>query len=98
MSPEVLPSTAQYVALGHIHQPQVMANPATPRTAYSGSLLQLDFGERGQQKGVRVIDAAVGRPVDDRTVPLTSGRPLAATQPPLRDMRWHAGQGLPLAD
>ena len=76
VSPEALPSTAQYVALGHIHQPQVMANPATPRTAYSGSLLQLDFGERGQQKGVRIIDAVPGRPVEDRTVPLTAGREL----------------------
>ena len=76
VSPEALPSTAQYVALGHIHQPQVMANPATPRTAYSGSLLQLDFGERGQQKGVRIIDAVPGRPVDDRTIPLTAGREL----------------------
>ncbi len=76
VSPEALPSTAQYVALGHIHQPQVMANPPTPRTAYSGSLLQLDFGERGQQKGVRIIDAVPGRPVDDRTIPLTAGREL----------------------
>lgn len=76
VSPEALPSTAQYVALGHIHQPQVMANPVTPRTAYAGSLLQLDFGERGQQKVVRIIDAAPGRPVEDRAVPITRGRQL----------------------
>lgn len=76
VSPEALPATAQYVALGHIHQPQVMANPVTPRTAYSGSLLQLDFGERGQQKVVRIIDAAPGRPVEDRAVPLSAGRAL----------------------
>ena len=71
-----LPATPQYVALGHVHEPQEIRNARAP-TAYSGSLLQLDFGERGQQKAVRVIDAAPGRPVAHEAIPLASGRPLA---------------------
>ena len=71
-----LPSTPQYIALGHVHEPQDILDAPVP-TAYSGSLLQLDFGERGQQKLVRIIDAEPGRPVTPTTVPLTSGRPLA---------------------
>ena len=37
------------------------SSPAPVPTAYSGSLLQLDFGERGQQKVVRIIDAVPGQ-------------------------------------
>ncbi len=41
---EALPVAAQYVALGHVHKPQEIA--CATKAAYSGSLLQLDFGER----------------------------------------------------
>ncbi|MCY3646773.1 MAG: exonuclease SbcCD subunit D [Chloroflexi bacterium] len=71
-----LPTTPQYIALGHVHEPQEIRDAPVP-TAYSGSLLQLDFGERGQQKVVRIIDAEPGKPVTQTPVRLTSGRPLA---------------------
>ncbi len=71
-----LPTTPQYIALGHVHEPQEILAAPVP-TAYSGSLLQLDFGERGQQKVVRIIDAVPGQPVTHTTVPLTKGRSLA---------------------
>ena len=71
-----LPTTPQYIALGHVHEPQEIRDAPVP-TAYSGSLLQLDFGERGQQKVVRIIDAVPGQPVTQRAVPLSKGRPLA---------------------
>jgi exonuclease SbcD len=75
VNPAALPSTAQYMALGHVHEPQELLTAPAP-AAYSGSLLQLDFGERGQQKAVRIIDASPGRPVEQRAVPLAGGRPL----------------------
>ena len=75
VNPAALPSTPQYLALGHIHQPQELHGAPTP-AAYSGSLLQLDFGERGQQKVVRIIDATPGRPIQQHPVALTRGRPL----------------------
>ena len=76
VSPGALPSTPQYIALGHIHQPQEILEAPNGAAAYAGSLLQLDFGERGQQKVVRIIDARPGRPVEQRAVPLTQGRQL----------------------
>ena len=71
-----LPSTPQYIALGHIHQPQAIVDAPNGAAAYGGSILQLDFGEAGQQKVVRIVDAAAGRPVEQTVVPLTAGRPL----------------------
>jgi exonuclease SbcD len=71
-----LPSTPQYIGLGHIHQPQVVVDAPNGATAYAGSILQLDFGEIGQEKVVRLIDAHVGRPVEQRAIPLRAGRAL----------------------
>lgn len=74
--PQGLPAQPQYIALGHIHRAQRIAEAAAP-TAYAGSLLQLDFGEVSDTKGVYIIDAAPGRPLNDlRFVPLTAGRRL----------------------
>ena len=74
--PQGLPAQPQYVALGHIHRPQQIHEAAAP-TAYSGSLLQLDFGEVNDTKGVYIVDAVPGRPLNDlRFVPLTKGRRL----------------------
>lgn len=75
IQPAALPEIPQYIALGHIHQPQEVVNAPVP-TAYSGSLLQLDFGEREQQKVVRIVDARPGLPVEQRLVPITAGTPL----------------------
>ena len=86
-----LPSTPQYIALGHVHEPQDILDAPVP-TAYSGSLLQLDFGERGQQKLVRIIDAEPGRPVMPTTVRLTSGRPLAELRGSLDEVLAQAGE------
>lgn len=75
VAPASLPSNPHYIALGHIHQPQEIMSTIAP-AAYAGSLLQLDFGERGQQKVVRIIDARVGRPIEQEVVALTTGRQL----------------------
>jgi exonuclease SbcD len=70
---QALPQAAQYIALGHVHMPQeaVLAN-----AYYSGSLLQCDFGEAGQQKRVNIIDVAPGRKAKVSYVPLKSIRQL----------------------
>ena len=75
MSPARLPATASYLALGHIHRPQRVAGAAAPGR-YSGSLLQLDFGETEQQKSVAIVEAAPGTPATVREVPLSAGRRL----------------------
>jgi exonuclease SbcD len=67
------PASAHYVALGHLHRPQALPGPCPIR--YSGSPLQMDFGEEGDdQKSVVLVDAEPGRPVQVREAPLTAGR------------------------
>jgi DNA repair protein SbcD/Mre11 len=75
VSPARLPAAANYVALGHIHRPQSV--PGAPGPArYCGSLVQLDFGEREQDKSVVIVDARPGRRAQTKTVPITGGRRL----------------------
>lgn len=85
-----LPSTAQYIALGHVHRPQEIAGGAP--AYYSGSLLQLDFGEAGQQKSVNIIEASAGRPAEIRCVPLASGRALRDVRVALADLPAQGGK------
>jgi DNA repair protein SbcD/Mre11 len=58
-SPEALPSNASYIALGHIHKPQKVDAPVP--AYYAGSLLQMDFGEAGEEKTFTVITASPGK-------------------------------------
>lgn len=74
-SPEAIPPGPQYVAMGHIHAPQKVPGAKVP-AEYAGSLLELDFGEAGEQKRVVIVDAEPGLPAAVRTVPLTAGRRL----------------------
>jgi exonuclease SbcD len=76
-SPEALPGTASYVALGHIHKPQKIDAPVP--AYYAGSLLQMDFGEAGEEKSFVVVTASPGRKVraaDIEHVPYKGGLPL----------------------
>jgi DNA repair protein SbcD/Mre11 len=69
-----LPSSVQYIGLGHLHRPQEILAPA--RTFYAGSLVELDFGEREQDKSVVVFEAKPGRAASVESVPMTAGRRL----------------------
>lgn len=74
----LIPGSVQYVALGHIHEPQDVPGLAANRGRYSGSLIQLDFGEAGQEKFVWIVELAPGRPAETvARVPVRSGRQLA---------------------
>ena len=75
VSPMRLPATATYVALGHIHRAQKVSG-APCEARYAGSLIQLDFGERGQDKAVVLVDAVPGKPPKTKTLPITAGRRL----------------------
>lgn len=68
------PGHLSYVALGHLHRQQKM--PHGGAVWYSGSPLQLDFGEVDDQKGVLLVEAEPGLPSKVTAVPLTSGRRL----------------------
>ena len=86
--PSCLPESAQYVALGHVHKPQEIAHAAP--AFYSGSLLQLDFGEAGQQKSVNIVDVKPRLPAQVRTIEITGGRRLRDVQLKLEELHQHA--------
>ncbi len=75
-NPQSLPTLVDYVAMGHIHRPQAV--PSLDVAArYAGSLLQCDFGEADEAKGVVLVETGVGnRPARVEHVPLASGRRL----------------------
>ncbi len=70
-----IPPSLGYVAMGHIHAPQPVPGANVP-AEYAGSLLELDFGEAGEEKRVVVVDVEPGKRARPRSVPLTSGRAL----------------------
>ena len=72
---EAIPPGPQYVALGHIHAPQPVPGAKVP-AEYAGSLLELDFGEAGEQKRVVVVEAEPGVPAAVRSVAIGGGRRL----------------------
>lgn len=73
-TPQTLPTSASYIALGHIHKPQKLAGvlPAY----YAGSPLQMDFGETGEKKTFVVVTAAPGKPARIEHVPYEGGHEL----------------------
>jgi exonuclease SbcD len=89
-SPQSLPTNASYIALGHLHKPQQVDVPVP--AYYAGSLLQMDFGEAGEQKGFVVIHASPGRPVrrttpaDIEHIPYEGGLPLVDLRAPLAEL------------
>jgi exonuclease SbcD len=84
------PATAQYVALGHLHRAQDIPGPT--RIRYSGSPLQLDFGEAADSKSVTIVDLEPGVPAAVREVPLTSGRELRTITGTMAELESARGQ------
>jgi exonuclease SbcD len=84
MTPQAIPATAHYVALGHIHRHQKVEAPAP--TFYAGSPLQLDFGEIGETKHFLVIDATPSTPARVEAVPYEGGVPLAEVSGTLEEL------------
>ncbi|MBM3463499.1 MAG: exonuclease SbcCD subunit D [Armatimonadetes bacterium] len=74
-TPQIFPTSAHYVALGHIHNPQAVSTAKAP-AYYAGSLMQLDFGEISEEKSFVVIDAKAGRPARIERVPYRGALPL----------------------
>lgn len=78
------PADFHYVALGHLHRQQRLEG-ACP-IHYSGSPLQLDFGETEHTKSVNLIEAVPGKPAKVEPVPLSSGRRLRKVKGALADL------------
>ncbi|HYT38708.1 MAG TPA: exonuclease SbcCD subunit D C-terminal domain-containing protein, partial [Acidimicrobiia bacterium] len=74
LDPTAFPASAHYVALGHLHRTQQL--PGAAPIWYSGSPIQVDFGEGGDDKHAMVVEATAGRPAEVRPVRLDHVRRL----------------------
>ncbi|MGD8896324.1 MAG: exonuclease SbcCD subunit D [Acidobacteriota bacterium] len=90
LNPQQLPSSLQYIGLGHLHRPQEVMAPS--RTLYSGSLIELDFGEKEQEKRVVIVEAKPAQVASVEEVPVTSGRRLRDVEGTLEELRHMAGE------
>ncbi|MFG6496904.1 exonuclease SbcCD subunit D [Fictibacillus sp. UD] len=72
---ESLPKSAQYVALGHLHRPQIIKRAKT-EARYSGSPLSYSFSESGQAKSVSIVDVEPDGKAKVEEIYLASGKPL----------------------
>jgi exonuclease SbcD len=84
------PASAQYVALGHLHRTQQLAGAAP--IWYSGSPLQIDFGEGGDAKHVLIVDVAVGKPARVAEHRINSARRLRTIEGTLAELAVLAGE------
>lgn len=85
------PPTLSYIALGHLHRPQEVFASSPAR--YSGSLLQLDFGEEGQDKQVFLVEIQhPGRPARAEAIRLAKGRRLRTLRRDLGALQREAHQ------
>lgn len=80
----VFPSTAHYVALGHLHRAQVIQGPCPIR--YSGCPLAVDFGESDTTASVAMVDVSAERAARVTEVPITAGRPLRTVRGTLAEL------------
>lgn len=74
LNAQQLPANLQYIGLGHLHRPQEILAPS--KACYSGSLIELDFGEKEQDKRVVIVEAEPGGAARLESAPLTAGRRL----------------------
>jgi exonuclease SbcD len=85
LNPQQLPSSLQYIGLGHLHRPQEVRAPS--KTLYSGSLVELDFGEKEQEKRVVLVEARPGKAATVESVPLCAGRRLRDVSGSFEELR-----------
>ena len=84
------PGHLSYVALGHLHRAQRVPAPAP--IWYSGSPLQLDFGEEEDIKSVTLVEVEPGLPALVDLRPLRSGKRLRTLRGTLAEVTALAGQ------
>jgi exonuclease SbcD len=78
------PSTTHYVALGHLHRRQAIPGPAPMH--YSGSPLQIDFGETENQPVAVIVDVEADLPARTKDVVVVGGRRLRTVRGTLSDL------------
>jgi exonuclease SbcD len=84
---------ADYVALGHLHGPQVVTGQEGQVLRYSGSPLAFSFSEMGQVKSTAVVTLGKGAPAVE-LVPAPVPRPLGEVQGTIAELESGAGSHL----
>lgn len=84
------PGHLSYVALGHLHRGQQVPAPAP--IWYSGSPLQLDFGEEDDAKSVAIVEVEPGLPARVDLRLLHSGKRLRTLRGSLAEVTTQAGE------
>lgn len=82
---QLFSAATNYVALGHLHKAQKI--PGATAIHYSGSPLQLDFGDPDANKSVTIVDLASGAPAKVKKVKLERGRRLRTLTGTLDELR-----------
>ncbi|HEX8630950.1 MAG TPA: exonuclease SbcCD subunit D [Catenuloplanes sp.] len=80
----VFPTSAHYVALGHLHRAQQVLGPCPVR--YSGSPLAIDFGEEENTPSVTIVEVGAQTAAKVREVPVTSAVPLRTVRGTLAEL------------
>ncbi len=75
---------ADYIALGHIHRPQMVAKSKHIR--YSGSPIALSFDELSSQKSVVLVDFRKGKRKDIRLLDVPQFQPMARLKGNLQEI------------
>jgi DNA repair protein SbcD/Mre11 len=86
--PQIFPTSAHYVALGHLHKAHRIDGPCP--IWYSGSPLHLDFGEASDGKHALLVEASPGTPARVERLALRSGRRLRTLRGTLDELRERA--------
>ncbi len=89
LSATAFPPSLAYAALGHLHLAQRV--PSGGPVWYSGSPIQVDFGEAGAGKHVLLVDVTAGTPAQVREVPLTRGTELRTVSGTIAELEAMAG-------
>lgn len=92
LSATAFPASLAYGALGHLHLAQRV--PTGAPVWYSGSPIQVDFGEAGAGKHVLLVDVTATTPAQVREVPLTAGVELCTLTGTLAELEARAGEDL----
>jgi DNA repair protein SbcD/Mre11 len=80
----VFPTSAHYVALGHLHRAQYVLGPCPIR--YCGSPLAIDFGEDENTPSVSLVEVTAQAAAKVREVPLTAATALRTVRGTLADL------------
>jgi exonuclease SbcD len=80
----VFPTSAQYVALGHLHRRQAIPGPCPVH--YCGSPLAIDFGEEENTPSVSIVDVSATTAAKVRPVPIGAAVKLRTVRGTLADL------------